>query len=200
MELPRVRGWVRPPVDIPIFGLSGWTGPRWVLIYQGKTRLEELRLAFGEVNREGDKRLWVDVTTYAKLPRIDHGYGAFTVATSFAGVASGTLSLLPERAVASLPLKRRAKERSKLVRRLVSEGAMTLMSEELSIAFWTPVELTIDGTETPGFMATLPDCWAVCADAGEVYLAVTGNGVAPATVALSTISDLRPYRMPGLPE
>ena len=201
MELPAVPGSVRPPVDIPVFELSGWVGPRWVLIYQGKERLEQVTLSFGEVGEDGDARRRVDVTTHAKLPQRQWPGGAFSPATSFASIASGTLILLVERAIARLPEgKPRENRRRKLDCGLARAGAFTIMSEELPAEFWSSLELLVDGSPTAGFLATLPDCWAMTVDVGPAYVSASGNGAPPARLELGTVTDLRLYRMPGLSE
>jgi hypothetical protein len=199
MELPPVAGWERPSVDIPVFELSDWDGPRWVILYQGQDgSLEELTLAFGDVDTQ---RSWIGVTTYAKRPGIELRNGRRTRSTSFAGVASSVLMLLIERATDHLPEGDDQSElRRQLGDKLHADGAVAMGLDELPTSYWSPIEVSVDDLPTAAYATQLLDSWAVCLDEGTVFVSASGNGERPESLRLQAVRDLRPYRMPGLTE
>jgi hypothetical protein len=59
--------------------------------------------------------------------------------------------------------------------------------------FRPSAELTVDGRDVPAFAATGTGGWALCADLGDILVAVTGDGRRDGPVALVEATDLGPY-------
>jgi hypothetical protein len=190
LVLPAVDGWPPPPeVTMPLYELVDWAGPQWLVLWDGNEDdgLRLVRLMYCDPQT---KRSVVEVLTYAKQPARDLGNGDGVRATSLGEVASNTVFHLLAKMSERLPQQdRRAWEREREERVV----AATELSAPDALV-WSAVILAVESEPVPGYRLTIDDGWAICLDAGKVFL--TAWGVWPYEAAFQQIADLQAYPMP----
>jgi hypothetical protein len=191
LVLPAVDGWPPPPaVTVPIYGLVDWTGPQWLVLWDGNEddglRLVQLLHGDPETNRPV-----LEVITYAKQPAKDLGGGTRAVATSLAEVADKVVLFLLSQLSERLP----ADERQSWAReRWDSVVAATELGSASDALVWSAAIITVEQQVLPCYRLTVDDGWAICLDTGEVFVGLYGTQ--PYSPVLAQLTDLTAYPMP----
>lgn len=194
LVLPHVQGWRQPPppVTFPLLELATWAGPRWMLSYDDGSRgtsLGSVTLAFGALSDAGPRR-YTDVTTVVRHRAPDANLR--NEPRSLNDVCEHAQFVLMEREAEYAAPDERLALSHKLLDALprslygVAEGYVPER-------FRPSAELTVDGLAVPAFAATGTGGWALCADLGDILVAVTGDGDREGPVALVEATDLGPY-------
>jgi hypothetical protein len=191
LVLPVVDGWPSPPaVTVPLYELSEWAGPRWLVLWDGNKSdgLRLVHLLFGDPET---KRPAVELISYAKQPAKDLGDGVGVMATSLGEVADGVLIHLLDRLSERLPQEARSSWERERRQNVV---AATEHAPSTDALIWSAAIIEVEHQQVAGYRLTVDDGWAICLDAGEVFVGLFG--VQHYEPALTRVTDLQRYPMP----
>lgn len=188
LVLPPVRSWPPPPtLTVPVFELKEWPGPKWLLGYDGtddRGGLRQVHLAYGDaLTRE----IVSGVVTFAKRPAEDDGDG---------GVSATDLPHVGDYAVLHL-LERLPQPPTEEARRAWEVERFQFSTGEIEPPAWSPIFVELQQTQCAGHRIDIDNGWAICVDAGDVFLAVYSAGTLASQLALQPVVDFVNYPMPS---
>ena len=192
LALPDVDGWPPPPVvTVPVYGLVGWPGPRWLIVFDEDRdgQLARLTLAYGD---EASRTITAEVVIHAKWPRKDLGDGLSISPASLEQTADNIISLLLNHVSQDMPTRRRQtwiQEQDQVLGTAMPDG-------RVGPPVWNAFTISVDGRTQSAHLAEVDDGWAICADLDAVFLGAFGVGAAPQQFAVASLSDLSSYPMP----
>jgi hypothetical protein len=171
-----------PPVLVPIYEMTEWHGPKWLVVYEGTADRRGLRLVHLVYGEPGTNIALAGIITFAKQPAEELGKGVRAPATDLSFVADYTLLRLLDRLPhpASTGESRRAWERN-----------------QLEAVRWASSHVEVNGIRLQGQAATVDAATAICVDAGEVFIGMYIVRSVPAGLPLRPLADLSGYPMPS---
>jgi hypothetical protein len=187
LVLPAVHGWAPPPtVTVPIYGLTSWRGPKWLMIYQGSDDQRGLRLVHLAYGDELTRKVVAGVVTFAKQLAEDLGDGCWVAATDLSYVGDSVVLQLLE----SLPHRTRTKNAR---RAWEAERFQKMSAREIGPPAWSPTVIEVDHFQLEGHRTDIENGFVVCLDAGDVFVGLYFVGSPTAQLNLQPLVDLTGY-------